>query len=46
MNNIFFKLRILTSVNCAIFVNGGEDTRKWIASFVLNLVTSQQLEPL
>ena len=42
MNSIIFLQRwIPTRVDSAVFVDGCQDTGKWIAGFVLNLVTCQ-----
>lgn len=43
---IFLQGRILTSVDSAVFVDRGQHTGKWIANFLLNLVTGQQFELL
>lgn len=47
MNSIIsLQTWILTRVDSAVVVDGGQDTGKWIARFVLNLVTGQQFELL
>lgn len=43
---ICLQVRILTSVDSAVVVDRGQHTGKWIANFLLNLVTGQQFELL
>lgn len=46
MGFFFLQRWILTRADSAVFVDGGQDTGKWNASFLSDLVTGQQFELL